>query len=112
LDALCTNDVLYKLAVAGENCIRFYNLSSWKEIKNERIELPRNAGKISKLQWIPSGQLLVASTTSGHFYGFLTAPPSLHSTYGSYVALLSSFTELSLYDCRKVGDQPPMICNI
>jgi len=112
LDALATNDALYKLAVAGENCIKFYNLSTWKEIKNERIDLPKNCGKVTKLQWIPSGQLLVASTSSGHLYGFLTAPPSLFSTYGSFVSLLSSFTEISLYDCTRPGMTPPLICSI
>jgi len=34
------------LAVAGEGLIKFYNLSNWKEIKNEKIILPKNVGKI------------------------------------------------------------------
>ena len=51
LDCLCTNDFLYKMAVAGEGCIKIYNLNTWKEIKNERIELPRNAGKVTDLAW-------------------------------------------------------------
>lgn len=68
LDALCTNDALYKLAAAGENCIKIYNMSTWKELKNERIDLPVAVGRVSKLyfnnlikifftKWINSGSL-------------------------------------------------------
>ena len=51
LDCIETNDNLYKLAVAGENCIKIYNLSTWKEIKNEKIILPKNVGKVTKMEW-------------------------------------------------------------
>jgi hypothetical protein len=37
------------MAVAGENTIKIYNLATWKEIKNERIEIPKSAGNIAKL---------------------------------------------------------------
>jgi len=47
LDSLATNDYLYKLAVSGEGQIKFYNLSNWKEIKNEKITLPKNVGKVT-----------------------------------------------------------------
>ncbi len=40
LDAICTNDTLYKMAAAGEGQIRIFNLSTWKENKNEKIDLP------------------------------------------------------------------------
>jgi WD repeat-containing protein 19 len=49
LEALCTNDSLYKLAAAGEGCIKIYNMLTWKEIPSEKIELPPNIGKISKM---------------------------------------------------------------
>lgn len=103
LDALCTNDIVYKMAVAGDNQIKIYNLASWKEIRNERIELPKSAGRVLKLQWANNGQLLVASTQKGHVYGFLTSIPSLTSTYRSLVAVLSSFTEITVYDTSKAN---------
>ena len=103
LDAICTNDVLYKLACAGENMIKFFNLTTWKEIKSERIELPKNAGKVSKLQWVSNGQVLVVTTQNGHLYGFLTSSPSLYSTNNNVTSLLTSFTEISLFDCSNNG---------
>ena len=55
LDAMCTNDILYKLAVAGEGIIKFYNVSTWKEIKHERITIQRKVGKITKMEWSNNG---------------------------------------------------------
>lgn len=51
IDAISTNDTLYKLAVAGEGKIKMINLSSWQEIKNEQIELPHGYGRVAKLHW-------------------------------------------------------------
>ena len=63
LESLCTNDFLYKMAAGGENTIKIFNMHTWKEIKNERIEMPKSSGKTIKLQWANNGQLLVVSTS-------------------------------------------------
>ena len=43
------NDIIYKLAVAGENQIHIYNLGTWEEVKSQRIELPKAAGNVCKM---------------------------------------------------------------
>ena len=73
LDALCTNDLLYKMAVAGEGTIRFFNMQSWKESKNEKINLPSNVGRVDKMAWTSNGQILTVTTLDGHVFGFLTS---------------------------------------
>ncbi|EAR82687.2 WD40 repeat protein (macronuclear) [Tetrahymena thermophila SB210] len=103
LDALCTNDIIYKLAVAGENQIHIYNLGTWEEVKSQRIELPKAAGNVTKMQWANNGQLLVVATANGHLYGYLTSIPFLTSTYGSIVSVLSSFTEVSIVDTSRIN---------
>ena len=55
LEALCTNDVLYKMAAAGENIIKIYDMLTWKEIRNERIELPPSVGRVNKIEWSING---------------------------------------------------------
>jgi hypothetical protein len=35
------------MAVAGEGMVKIYNLSTWKEIRSERIDLPKDAGRVS-----------------------------------------------------------------
>ena len=55
IDCIETNDSLYKLAVAGEGCIKIYNLSNWKEIVKEKIVLPKNVGKVMKMTWTQNG---------------------------------------------------------
>lgn len=99
LDALCTNDALYKLAVAGEGTIRFINLSTWKEIKHEKITLPKSCGKITRMAWSNNGQTLVVSSANGMLLGFMTTAPSSISTYKTSVALLKSFTEVDIMSC-------------
>ena len=98
---MCTSDSLYKLAVAGEGIIKFYNVSTWKEIKHERITIQRKVGKITKMEWSSNGQLLVITTANGHVYGYLTSVPALFSCNKNIVANLTSFTELCLIDCSK-----------
>jgi len=104
LDALCTNDFLYKMAAGGENTIKIFNMHTWKEIKNERIEMPKSSGKITKLQWANNGQLLVVSTSAGHLYGYLTSVPNLTSVYYNWVCMLTSFTAVTIMDCSKIGE--------
>lgn len=55
LNAICTNDILYKMAVAGENMIKIYNMLTWKELRSERIELPANCGRVTKIEWSSNG---------------------------------------------------------
>lgn len=100
------------MAAAGEGMIKFYNMSTWKEVKNERINLPTNVGRIDKMSWTPNGQILTVSTVDGHVFGFLTSQPSLSSHYGYYSTLLTSFTEITLFDCSKVGGNGITISNV
>ena len=100
------------MAVAGEGTIKFYNMSTWKEIKNERITLPSGIGRVDKMVWTPNGQILTITTQDGHVFGFLTSQPNLTSCYGFYSALLTSFTEITLFDCSRVGGVGPVISSI
>jgi WD repeat-containing protein 19 len=97
LDALTTNDYLYKLAVAGEGLIKFYNLSTWKEIKNEKITLPKNVGKVTSLQWASNGQLLICSTSNGNLLGYITSIPFVFSGFiKPLISIFQSFNKLPL----------------
>jgi len=88
------------MAVAGENQIRIFNLSTWKEIKNEKIDLPPGVGRVNKLllfiylfiylfyrSWSSSGDVLIVSTISGFLIGFLTSVPTLTAVCGSLLAM-------------------------
>jgi hypothetical protein len=37
------------MAAAGEGCIKIFNLSNWREIKSDKIDLPSNVGRVTKL---------------------------------------------------------------
>ena len=49
IDDVCVNEHLFKCAVAGEQLIKIFNMTDWAEIPEERITLPRNAGKVNKI---------------------------------------------------------------
>jgi len=71
-------------------------MQTWKEIKKERISLPNNIGKVSKISWSTNGQLLAIASTGGYLYGMLTHLPRLYSCYLNSVAILTSFTEITV----------------
>ena len=96
LDAICANEFLNKCAVAGEGMVKIYNMQTWKEVKKERITLPSNSGKVNKITWSTNGQLLAISTMTGNLYGMLTHLPRLFSCYQNCVAVLTSFSEITV----------------
>ena len=40
ISSLATNDILNKLAVGSENTIKIIDITTWKQIADEKIELP------------------------------------------------------------------------
>ena len=56
------------IAVAGENCIKIIDKKSFEEIINEKKDIRKSAGSISKISWRKNGQILLFSTFSGNFY--------------------------------------------
>jgi len=90
--------VSYKLAAAGEGTIKIYSLSNQKELKQERIELPRSSGRVSRMQWSQNGQLLLVATQSGALFGLQTQVSQLTSVCGSLTAELRNFTVVAISD--------------
>ena len=70
LNDLSVCDEVNRIAVAGENTIRILDKNSFEEITQEKIDLPKNAGAISKISWSKNGQILLVSTFAGNFYAF------------------------------------------
>ncbi|CAK84014.1 unnamed protein product (macronuclear) [Paramecium tetraurelia] len=90
VDAMCTNDSLYKLAVAGDGCIKMkYQL--------RKLNYPM----IVVVVWSQNGQILVVSTEKGCLFGFQTSIPTLTASYASMIALQQSFTEISIYSTQE-----------
>jgi hypothetical protein len=54
---LATNDLLNKLAVGSENTIKIIDINTWKQLAEEKIELPLQAGKIVSMGWSQNGQV-------------------------------------------------------
>jgi len=70
LDDLCACDEVNRFAVAGESSIKIYDSNTWLEIPEEKIEINNKAGRISKITWSNTGQILIVSTFLGYIYAF------------------------------------------
>ena len=98
-EALCVNRTENKVAISGDNTIRFFNLANMKEVRADKIELSYDIGRINKMTWTGDGQILTLLTASGKLLNFLLVVPSLSCAYGSMVALLASLTEVTIFEC-------------
>lgn len=70
IDDIAVCDEVNRLAVAGENMIKIYDIRSYEEILDEKIEIPFQAGRINKISWSNSGHILVVSTLLGGLFAF------------------------------------------
>jgi WD repeat-containing protein 19 len=70
LDDLSVCEEVSRLAVAGENCVKFFDTNTWVEIAEEKIEISVQSGRIAKIQWSSTGQILIVSTLMGSIFAF------------------------------------------
>ncbi len=96
---MVVSDSLNKIAVAAQGTIECVRISHWEEHTNEKLDIPPECGKITKLLWSSDGQILIATTTMGHVIGYLTIIPSLYDAVGPYAGILTSLSEVSILDC-------------
>ena len=68
LNDISVCDKVNPIAAAGENCIKIIDKKSFEEIINEKKDIRKSAGSISKISWSKNGQILLVSTFSGNFY--------------------------------------------
>ena len=68
LNDISVCDKVNRIAVARENRIKIIDKKSFEEIINEKKDIHKSAGSISKIIWSKNGQILLVSTFSGNFY--------------------------------------------
>ena len=97
LNDISVCDEVGRIAVAGENCIKIIDKNSFEEITSEKIDIPKNAGSISKISWSKNGQILLVSTFGGNFYVFNVVINETFAVYGNMFATLLSINEVGAY---------------
>jgi len=116
LEALVANDVLSKVASAGDGNIKVISMTDWKEIKSDRIVFhtaemtgaisgSEQVPKVTKMHWSKDGQILSFSTDNGWFHSYLAKLTSLVSSCGSRLCYLTSLRELTIVDCKSNGQK-------
>jgi WD repeat-containing protein 19 len=97
LDAICICTALQKVSVAGEGTIRVLTFTL-KEVRGDKINVP-NGAQINKMHWTKDGQVLTVSTVSSNIMAFLMVVPTISAISGNLAAVLSSLTEVSIFEC-------------
>ena len=97
LNDISVCDEVNRIAIAGENTIKILDKNSFEEIKDEKIDVPKNAGSICKICWSKNGQILLVSTYSGYFYAFNVVINETFAIYGTIFSALLSINEAATY---------------
>jgi hypothetical protein len=111
LDDLSVCDEVNRLAVAGENCVKIFDTTNWKEILDEKIEIVASAGRIAKISWSSSGQILIVTTLLGSIFAFNVIVNDSFAVSGNLFTCLFSINEIVTYkidsmDVSKLYDLP------
>jgi len=99
LDAICVCESQKKAALVGEYSVKIISLTSYKEVRSEKVELPPDSGRALAVYWTKDGQILTVSTAAGHLYGFLMVIPSLYVTWMNVSAVMMSLNEIAIVEC-------------
>eukprot|EP00903_Cladosiphon_okamuranus_P008272 g7961.t1 len=97
---------LRQAVAAGPTSIKVVNMRTYKEISEEQIPTSTGDGGICGLAWCPDGQILTVATAAGDVFNFLARMPTVHASFGSCVAYLSSLRQVSVVDAARSGDKP------
>jgi WD repeat-containing protein 19 len=98
-DSMCFSKSQLKVALAGDSTVRFLNLLNFKEAKSDKIEMQYELGRVNKLHWTDDGQILTVLTSVGKLMNYLIIVPCLSSSYGTLASILTSLTEVTIFEC-------------
>ncbi len=111
LDDISVCDEVNRLAVGGENSVKIYDITNWKEILDEKIEIVASAGRIAKISWSSSGQILIVTTLLGSIFAFNVIVNDSFAVSGNLFTCLFSINEIVTYqidnmEVNKLYDVP------
>lgn len=111
LDDLSICDEVNRLAVAGESSVKIFDITGWKEITDEKIDIPGNAGRIARISWSSSGQILIVTTFLGSIFAFNVIVNDSFAVSRNLFTCLFSINEIVTYqievmDVKKLYDVP------
>ncbi|XP_017769670.1 PREDICTED: WD repeat-containing protein 19 [Nicrophorus vespilloides] len=92
--ALC--QPIGKVASAGDNVVKIHDISNLQETLSV-ITLSQEIG-VDRVGWSSDGQLLGVCTRNGSLNVYVSHMPTLTAVCGPRIAVLSSLTEVSLYN--------------
>ncbi|KAI4462589.1 osmotic avoidance abnormal protein 1/wd repeat membrane protein [Holotrichia oblita] len=96
LTDVAISNAVGKVASCGDNTVKIHDLSNLQETSTV-INLSQEIG-VDRVAWSSDGQLLAVCTHSGSLNVYVSHMPTLVSVCGARMAILSSLTEVSLFN--------------
>ncbi|KAK9743679.1 WD domain, G-beta repeat [Popillia japonica] len=96
LTDVAISNAVGKVASCGDNIVKIHDLSNLQETSTV-INLNQEIG-VDRVAWSSDGQLLAVCTHSGSLNVYVSHMPTLVSVCGARMAILSSLTEVSLFN--------------
>ncbi|XP_057660350.1 WD repeat-containing protein 19 [Diorhabda carinulata] len=93
---IAINEVTGKAASCGDNTVKIHDLANLQETSSVLL-LAQESG-IDRIDWSNDGQLLGVCTKGGSLNVYVSYMPMLTSVCAPIIAVLSSLTEISLYN--------------
>jgi WD repeat-containing protein 19 len=105
LDDLSVCEEVNRIAIAGENSVKIFDTNTWQEIVDEKIEISNQAGRISKIQWSNTGQILIVSTYLGSIFAFNVIVNDNFAVHKNMFSCLWSLNEVTTFEIVKDRSQ-------
>lgn len=101
IDDISICNEVNRLAVAGENSVKVYDLRSFNEIEEEKIEIPFNSGRIIEIKWSSHGNILLITTNLGRLYAFNIVVTEAYAQSKNLFTSLWSLNEACVFQVTK-----------
>ncbi|KAF5289365.1 hypothetical protein FQR65_LT11876 [Abscondita terminalis] len=98
LTDICICEAIGKVASCGDNTVKIHDIANLQETSSV-LSLTHETG-IERIAWSSDGQLLAVSTRNGSLNVYVSHMPVLSAVCGSRIAVLSSLTEVNLYNFK------------
>ncbi|KAK4886815.1 hypothetical protein RN001_003086 [Aquatica leii] len=98
LTDICICNTIGKVASCGDNTVKIHDIANLQETSSV-LSLTHETG-IERIAWSSDGQLLAVSTRNGSLNVYVSYMSVLSAVCGSRIAVLSSLTEVNLYNFK------------
>jgi len=108
--AICESKM--KLAIGCLDTIKIISLTTYQELKTDKITIKPNYGKVEELQWTQDGQILSVGTNTGMILNYIMYVPDISCSNLNLVTFMTSLYEAKIVDSEATDPDVETVCKI